>query len=218
MADSWFGMSSDDPFTQSHVTDGCSHQDHLLEYTIPSIPSKVDYTPDLSALKPIPQVAFNCLSALQQDIDSYAETLLSKQPPSKMVPSQKVKYDTAISSAMEEIVERSRTKWEEMTGQLNDSSVAPEGLKAHSALISRAASNYFTLRALLTRHNEPPATNKKERRASATSVQKDREEAKKWEKNVEEWHASRRTSESIDVSNDDQTSQQLNKGVFLFQR
>ncbi|KIR42260.1 hypothetical protein I307_00737 [Cryptococcus deuterogattii 99/473] len=187
------------------------HQDHLLECTIPSIPSKVDYTPDLSALKPIPQVAFNCLSALQQDIDSYAETLLSKQPRSKMIPSQKVKYDTAISSAMEEIVERSRTKWEEMTGQLNDSTVVPEELEAHSALISRAVSNYFTLRALLTRHNGPPATNKKERRASATSVQKDREEAKKWEKNVEEWHASRRTSESIDVSNDDQTSQQPNK-------
>lgn len=116
---------------------------------------------------------------------------------------------------MEEIVERSRTKWEEMTAQLNDSTVAPDGLD--SVLMSRAASNYFTLRALLARHNEPPATNKKESRASATSVQKDREEAKKWEKNVEEWHASRRTSETIDVSNDDKTSQQLDKGVFLFQ-
>ncbi|WVQ87524.1 hypothetical protein IAS59_001249 [Cryptococcus gattii] len=188
---------------------GCSHQDHLLECTIPSIPSNVDYTPDLSALKPIPQVALNCLSALQQDIGSYADTLLSKQPRSKMVPSQKAKYDTAISSAMEEIVERSRTKWEEMTAQLNDSTVAPDGLD--SVLMSRAASNYFTLRALLARHNEPPATNKKESRASATSVQKDREEAKKWEKNVEEWHASRRTSETIDVSNDDKTSQQLDK-------
>lgn len=102
-----------------------------------------------------------------------------------------------------------------MTAQLNDSTVAPDGLD--SVLVSRAAPNYFTLRALLARHNEPPATNKKESRASATSVQKDREEAKKWEKNVVEWHASRRTSESIDVSNDDKTSQQLDKGVFLFQ-
>ncbi|XAO22460.1 hypothetical protein I312_101231 [Cryptococcus bacillisporus CA1280] len=92
---------------------------------------------------------------------------------------------------------------------LNDSTVAPDGLD--SVLVSRAAPNYFTLRALLARHNEPPATNKKESRASATSVQKDREEAKKWEKNVVEWHASRRTSESIDVSNDDKTSQQLDK-------
>lgn len=177
MADSWFGMSSDALFIQSHVTDGCSHQDRLLECTIPSIPSKVDYAPDLSALKPIPQMAFNCLSALQQDIDSYAETLLSKQPRSKMVPSQKAKYDTAISSSIGEIVERSGTKWEEMTTQLNDLTVAPDGLD--NVLVSRAASNYFTLRALRARHNEPPAINKKESRASATSVQKDREKDKK---------------------------------------
>ncbi|OWZ59949.1 hypothetical protein C356_00511 [Cryptococcus neoformans c45] len=210
VANSWFGMSSSTPFAQGKATvESPSHHDYFLECMIPYIPSKVDYTPDLSALKPMPQVAFNCFSELQQDINSHAQRLLSEQPRNKMVPSQNVKYNTAISSAMKEIVDRSKAKWEEMATQMNDSTFASEDLEAHSALMSRAVSNYFTLSALYTEHNGPAATTKEGCKAWATSAQKDREEAKKWEKNVEEWHASR-TNESIDVSSDGkEASQQL---------
>lgn len=210
VANSWFGMSSSTPFTQENATaDEPSLHDYLLERMIPYIPSKVDYTPDLSALKPMPQVAFNCLSELQQDINSYADTLPSGQPRNKMVSSQQAKYSAAISSAMEEIVERSKAKWEEMATPLNDSTVASEGLEAHNALTSRAASNYFTLRALQTEHSKPPATTKNEHKAWATSVQRDREEAKKWERDVEEWHVSRMANESIGVGSDGEASRQL---------
>ena len=209
-------MSSSTPFTQGNATvDDPSLHEYLLERMVPYIPSKVDYTPDLSALKPMPQVAFNRLSELQQDINSYADTLLSKQPRNKMVSSQQAKYSAAISSAMEEIVERSKAKWEEMATPLNDSTVASEGLEAHNALTSRAASNYFTLRALQAEHSKPPATTKNEHKAWATSVQRDREEAKKWEKDVEEWHVSRMANESIGVGSDGEASRQLDAGMFL---
>lgn len=168
-------MSSSTPFAQGKATvESPSHHDYFLECMIPYIPSKVDYTPDLSALKPMPQVAFNCFSELQQDINSHAQRLLSKQPRNKMVPSQNAKYNTAISSAMKEIVDRSKAKWEEMATQMNDSTFASEDLEAHSALMSRAASNYFTLSALYTEHNGPTATTKEGRKAWATSAQKER--------------------------------------------